>query len=385
MANQKHLDILKQGVEAWNQWRKEHPVIQPDLSNADLRSVDLRGINLSGVVLSRAKLTRAVLGATVKELNFVSPPYIFSKISNESILTHADLSEADLCFADLQYADLSSADLTKAVLQRTNLKYAKLSGSNLNNSFLTESDLSGARLDYADLRKAVLHSTNLSHTFLSYADLGGAYMYLTNLGSTDLRLVKGLDTVKHFGPSSIGIDTIYYSQGQIPKSFLHEAGVPNSFLEVMAAITNCPIEYYTVFISYSSKDQDFAERLYADLQSNGVRCWFAPEHMKTGDEFRQRIDESIRVYDKLLLVLSEHSVESTWVKKEVETAFEKEQQQNWLMLFPIRLDDTVKRTTRAWAADIRRLRHIADFTDWKIHDEYQKSFNRLLRDLKASS
>lgn len=41
------------------------------------------------------------------------------------------------------------------------------------------------------------------------------------------------------------------------------------------------------------------------------------------------------------------------------------------------------RTDQAWAADIRRRRHIGDFTRWKDHDSYQKAFERLLRDLKA--
>ena len=50
-----------------------------------------------------------------------------------------------------------------------------------------------------------------------------------------------------------------------------------------------------------------------------MRCWSAPEDMKIGDKFRQRIDEAIRVYDKLLLVLTENSVKSAWVEKEVET------------------------------------------------------------------
>src|SRR5579864_9226430 len=81
--------------------------------------------------------------------------------------------------------------------------------------------------------------------------------------------------------------------------------------------------------------------------------------------------------------LSENSVESMWVEKEVETAFEKEAQQNRFVLFPVRLDNTVMQTTQAWAADIRRTRHIGDFRNWKNHDEYQKSFYRLLRDLKA--
>ena len=65
--------------------------------------------------------------------------------------------------------------------------------------------------------------------------------------------------------------------------------------------------------------------------------------MRIGDEIRPRIDESIRIHDKLLLVLSESSLTSTWVKKEVETAFDKETLQQKLVLFPIRLDDNVMR------------------------------------------
>ncbi len=53
------------------------------------------------------------------------------------------------------------------------------------------------------------------------------------------------------------------------------------------------------------------------------------------------------------------------------------------VLFPIRLDNAVMETDEAWAADIRRTRHIGDFSEWKNHDSYQKGFARLLRDLKA--
>ena len=53
------------------------------------------------------------------------------------------------------------------------------------------------------------------------------------------------------------------------------------------------------------------------------------------------------------------------------------------VLFPIRLDDAVMDTDKAWAAKLRRSCHIGDFTNWKDHDSYQKAFDRLLRDLKA--
>ena len=58
--------------------------------------------------------------------------------------------------------------------------------------------------------------------------------------------------------------------------------------------------------------------------------------------------------------------------------------ENRLLLFPVTLDDAVMDTDVAWAAEIRRTRHIGDFRDWNNHDAYQKSLDRLLRDLKAS-
>ena len=98
-----------------------------------------------------------------------------------------------------------------------------------------------------------------------------------------------------------------------------------------------------------------------------------------------RIDESIRLYDKLLLVLSESSVASEWVEKEVETAFEKEREQKKMVLFPVMLDDAVLEAKTGWAADVKRSRHIGDFRDWKNHDSYRKAFERLMRDLKEEA
>jgi hypothetical protein len=43
-----------------------------------------------------------------------------------------------------------------------------------------------------------------------------------------------------------------------------------------------------------------------------VRSGFSPEDPKIGDGFRERIEESIRVFDKVVNILSEHSVRSAW-------------------------------------------------------------------------
>jgi hypothetical protein len=55
-----------------------------------------------------------------------------------------------------------------------------------------------------------------------------------------------------------------------------------------------------------------------------------------------------------------------------------------MVLFPIRLDEAVMKASHAWAADIRRKRHIGDFSQWQDHSSYQKACQRLLRDLQGA-
>jgi hypothetical protein len=78
-------------------------------------------------------------------------------------------------------------------------------------------------------------------------------------------------------------------------------------IDYLRSLLNQPIQYYSCFISHSTKDQEFAERLHADLDNKGVRNWYAPEDLKIGDPFRQRIDDEMRLHQKLLVILSEHS------------------------------------------------------------------------------
>jgi TIR domain/Pentapeptide repeats (8 copies) len=255
-----------------------------------------------------------------------------------------------------------------------------LSGAYLRGADLTETNLTGTILSHAKLYYANLYKADLTQADLTQATVGW-----TIFGNVDLSKVKGLDTVEHAGPSTIGIDTIYHSHGNIPEAFLKGAGVDDTFITYIRSLVGRAIEYYSCFISYSSKDEAFAKRLYADLQSHNVRCWFAPEDMKIGDKIRPRIDESIQMYDKLLIVLSQDSVSSKWVEFEVEAAMDKEQEGKPPVLFPVRLDNTVMNSTTAWAAHIKRTRHIGDFTNWKDHDYYQEAFTRLLRDLKAEA
>ena len=116
------------------------------------------------------------------------------------------------------------------------------------------------------------------------------------------------------------------------------------------------IQFYSCFISYASKDNSFAERLYADLQNTGVRCWFARKHMKIGDRIRDTIDQQIRLREKLLVILSSASIASPWVEDEVEAALEEERTspERRTVLVPIKIDNAVEETNRAWVRTIKR-------------------------------
>lgn len=139
--------------------------------------------------------------------------------------------------------------------------------------------------------------------------------------------------------------------------------------------------YYSCFISYSSKDTEFAKKLHDDLEAAGVECWFAPEDLGIGQKLRDALDTAILARRKLLLILSQHSTTSDWVEQEAETAFEKERDGGETVLFPLRLDDTVFDLKVGWAAHIQRTRNIGDFRNWQDPERYQKSLQRVLRDL----
>ncbi len=341
MANEEHLAILKKGVAAWNKWRKQHLDIRPDLCEGDL----------VGANLIRANLTVADLRG-------------------------ADLSRADLSGANLALAQLFGVDLVKAGLGR-----ADLSGANL-----VAAELIGANLSRATLVEASLSGSKLSETNFSGATFGS-----TVFGDVDLSTARGLETVRHIGPSTIGVDTIYRSQGKIPEVFLRGAGLPDEFIAYIGSLVGRPIEFYSCFISYSGKDQEFADRLYEGLQNKGVRCWFAPHDVRAGEKLHEQIDEAIRLHDKLLLILSEHSMNSEWVKTEIFNAREREVAEKKRKLFPVRLVpfETLyewkcfdAKTGKDLAREIAEY-FIPDFANWKDHDSYQNGFERLLKDLKS--
>jgi len=204
---------------------------------------------------------------------------------------------------DLREAVLTGADLTRAVL----------TGADLTGAVLIRADLTGANLTEADLRGANLTG----------ADLTEVHIASTMFGDVDLSTVQGLETVQHQGPSTIGIDTLYRSPGNIPEVFLRGAGVPEDFIPYIKSLVGRPFEFYSCFISYNHTDKSFARRLHDQLQGHGIRCWLDEHQMRPGDDIYEEIDRGIRFWDKVLLCCSQASLTSWWVDNEINKAFEK--------------------------------------------------------------
>ncbi len=239
-------------------------------------------------------------------------------------------------------------------------------------------------LEAADLRGANLGGTNLINAILLSADLTGAILQGTIFGNVDLSEVKGLDAVLHLGPSTLGIDTLYRSKGNTPEVFLRGCGVPEDMIAYARSLRGKVFEFYSCFVSHSAKDKRFCERLYADLQAKGVRVWYFPEDAKWGETVWGEIDRSIKVYDKLIVVCSENSLQSGPVNREIERALSREDKEGKNILFPIRIDDYIfEKWEHERKADVVR-KVVGDFSGWdKDAAKYDKAFDKLLKGLQA--
>jgi hypothetical protein len=189
MHDETQLKLLKvRGVEAWNQWRYEHPSVCPNFHEANLYGCDLAGANLRSAILFKADRSSAHLSG-------------------------ADLTEAELGGAILLNATLTGANLTRAGLNRAILRSANLTGAILAAANLREAELSGADLSGADLRGADLCKATLVGTNLNDADLSGARTFGISAWNVDLTGVKqNALVITDDGEPAVTVDNVEVAQ-----------------------------------------------------------------------------------------------------------------------------------------------------------------------------
>ncbi len=335
MANANHIRILREGPEAWNRWMATNYSVVADLS-------------------------------------------------------YVDLSKANLPLTDFQEVDLRGANLAGADLSFSKFVWTDLSGANLCRADLRSASFGEANLKYADLKYADLSFTVFNGADLRRANLEGAVCQQTYFTGVDLSTTRGLDSCDHLTSSNLDLLTLVESRG-LPEEFLQGCGISRFLIDHLTELKDDLRQFYSCFISYSHQDINFARQLHADLVRKGVRCWFAPENMRSGRKVREQIDQALGEHNKLLLVLSENSMRSSWVEYEILRARERELRDNRRLLFPIALvpfDVLIEWELfcsdegRDLAREIREY-FIPDFSVWGTdHRSYSHSLERLLSDLK---
>jgi hypothetical protein len=327
--NEDHLHGLLYETETWNEWRRKHPKVRPDLSHAELNRL-----------ASKATLERN--------------DSIFERFQERNFrgidLHEADLRGAKIWLSDLGGVNLGNADLSGAEIRRSHLRGADLRGADLRNTQFVTTDLSGARFD-------------------------GAIFGKTHLGYTKLVDAQGADQVQHTDASYIDHFSIINSM-PLPTAFLNACGVPAHTIR-MAEWHAHDHPYHTCFISYSRRDEPFVGYLREALTWAGVPSWFAPQDMRPEEfqseerELQRDLHNYIDEAERVLLVLSPNILPSGWVGKEVQRA------RNHKPVIPILIENMPTSGSPEWNA------LIAESVDTKEYrlldsDSYSKELTQLL-------
>lgn len=307
------------------------------------------------------------------------------KIWNEWRTQLPDDLAVDLVRANFGSENLSGVDFNRADLYYTNFRSADLSGADLRIA-----RLSGTNFRGANLKRANLVGANLSGADLSGADLSGTNFGATIFADTNLTDVTGLEHAIHRAPSTLDHLTLVQS-GRLPLNFLRECGLPESLIDYLPSLLNQPISFYSCFISYSHADKVFARRLHDQLQGRGIRCWLDEHQLLPGDDIYERVDQGIKLWDKVLLCASKDALTSWWVDNEIDAAFIKEQQlmkqrgQKVWSLIPLNLDGYLfsGKWERGTAGQVKT-RLAADFTGWATdNDKFEQAFEHVVKALKT--
>ena len=184
MANSEHLEILRQGVVVWNEWREKNRAIQPDLRRANLREADLSGVNLIKANLSLGNLIKSnLIGANLREADLSGANLIRANLNGANLiranLNGANLPESKLIEADLSFANLIQANLREANLSLANLIQASLSLANLSETKLIATQALYTNFEGAPLTGACIRDWNINR-YTNFENVICKYIYLSS-------------------------------------------------------------------------------------------------------------------------------------------------------------------------------------------------------------
>ncbi len=277
---------------------------------------------------------------------------------------------------------LDGINLSGCRLDGSNFQGVSLKNASFNSSVMIDADFSRADLTDADLEQTFLSGTNFSGTILKGVSFKDAEMGRTLLVDTDLSECKGLDETRHLTSSEISFSTLVKSGFQVSEQFMRSCGVSIGLIEDLRRGKRFGTTYSTCFLSYSSKDRDFAQEIYYALMNVGVRVYWDAKDLLGGIYLDEQLIAAIKEHDRTITVLSANSLQSKWVLKEVQAALYYKPKS----FTPIRLcaiepiQEFVKKN------DIRPnivdSYPIPDFSNWSNKEDFNEVMRKLLKTIR---
>lgn len=123
-----------------------------------------------------------------------------------------------------------------------------------------------------------------------------------------------------------------------------------------------------VFVSHSSLDKPFARSLCMDLEDNGFIPWLDELNIMVGESIPEKISIGIKEADFIIVILSNHSVNSRWVQKEWQTKYWSEIEKGKVHVLPVLLEDC----------------EIPELLKTKKYADFRKDFNKGLLELVSA-
>lgn len=322
MANPEHVEVVRKGKDAIEEWRRANPGVKLDLGIADLPGAELGGADLSLAGLVGASLWAATLSS--------------------ASLSGATLILANLTLANLTLANLHGADLALATLNTTDLEGVDLSQARLGFTSLGNLDLSQVK-GLAEVHHVAASCVAIDTLMRSFRGAG-------NTLTPDLQ------------------------------TFFRGAGVPPELLDALPGIV-ADVKYYTCFISYGHPDVAFATKLRQDLEARGVSCWLYDMDATVGEPTWREIGNMRREADKMVVLCSGEALIRPGVLKEIEEQKDEDPDK----VLPISLDNLWKEPGFKVMRDSRDLkpflldRNYADFANLPYDDALERLLTGLRR------
>ena len=323
MADPEQLEIILQGAEVWNSWRRENPWSKLDLTKADLGSANLNGANL----------------------------------------TKTDLSDADCSWAELSYANLRGASLFWANLTKANLVGADLSAASLNGANLNEASLAGANFGKASLCSTIFGNTNLSEVqgLESCQHVGPStldYRTIVRSGLLPLPFLRGCGLPENliiYLPSLLNSAFSFYS------CFISYSHADKAF----ARRLHDALQSRGIRCWLDERQLRPGDDIHEEVDS-GIRYW---------DKVLLCCSEN-----SLTSWWVDNEIAKAFAK---EQALMKERKTKVLALIPLNLDDYLFTGWTSGKATQVRERLAANFLDWEEPTNFEQQIEHVIRALRA--